>query len=223
MINILNFIKLDLLTIKPYLTDKRLLIYLALAIMLPYGNNEPTSAIAMMMIFTMLISTYPFAVADQNNLDTLYIALNIKRKDVVIGRYFTLFILYLAGAILGTTLYLGLSIFMKHPINIKEVFFLISLLFIFLSLSQSFQFPFFFKNGYLNAKAVTYLPFGIISVLVLLGSQLYQNGFNQVMDNIIQILQTNLVLSIILLLVIWLSIMFISYKISYKYYAVKEL
>ena len=93
MINILNFIKLDLLTIKPYLTDKRLLIYLALAIMLPYGNNEPTSAIAMMMIFTMLISTYPFAVADQNNLDTLYVALNIKRKDVVIGRYFTLFIL----------------------------------------------------------------------------------------------------------------------------------
>lgn len=105
MKELINFIKLDLITIKPYLSDKRLLIYLGLALALPYMNEDPLSAISLILIFTMMITTYPFAISDQNHLELLYTSLGVKRKHVVLGRYMTLFILYGGAIIIGIALY----------------------------------------------------------------------------------------------------------------------
>lgn len=218
-----NFIKLDLQTIKPYLTDKRLLIYVALAVILPYGNKAPSSAIAMVLVFTMLIGTYPFAISDQNNLDTLYVAVNINRKQVVIGRYVTTLIINIVGIVIGIGLYVLLSLFMKLPINVLETLFLTSLLFIFITLSQAFQFPFFFKNGYLKSKAITYLPFALISLIILGLGQLYESRFKHVIESSLLFLNSNSLLTVIIVIVFWGLAIFISYKFSHKYYSTKEL
>ena len=223
MKNLFNFVKLDLLTIKPYLTDKKLLIYLFLAIILPYGNNEPISAIALALTFTMILGTYPFAISDANNLESLYVILGIKRKDVVFGRYITLFILYIGGAIVGSTIYVGLSLFMGTPILIKESLFLIVSVIAFMILGQCLQFPFFFKNGYLKSKALTYMPFALISISILLGSQLYNNGFKSIIVRVIEfIIRNSMHFAIVALLIVAL-IVFISYRSSLKYYMTKEL
>lgn len=221
MQKIIKFTKLDLQTVKPYLLDKRSLIYLVLAIVLPYGNKEPISAIALVLLFSMLLSTYPFAISDQNNLDKLYIALNIDRKTVVIGRYFTLLLFYVIASILGISIYVALSIFMNISLNIKEVLFLTLTILTVMFLLQSLQFPFFFKNGYLKSKSLTYLPFALISIISILFSKFYNSTYKDNIDKILITLINNKVLSLSIVILIILIVVYSSYHLSYKYYIKK--
>lgn len=221
MQKIIKFTKLDLQTVKPYLLDKRSLIYLVLAIVLPYGNKEPISAIALVLLFSMLLSTYPFAISDQNNLDKLYIALNIDRKTVVIGRYFTLLLFYVIASILGISIYVALSIFMNISLNIKEALFLTLTILTVMFLLQSLQFPFFFKNGYLKSKSLTYLPFALISIISILFSKFYNSTYKDNIDKILITLINNKVLSLSIVILIILIVFYSSYHLSYKYYIKK--
>lgn len=223
MKTIINFTKLDLQTVKPYLLDKRSLIYLVLAIILPYGNKEPISAIALVLLFSMLLSTYPFAISDQNNLDKLYIALNIDRKTVVIGRYLTLLLFYVIASILGLIIYILLSIFMGIGVNIKEALFLTITILTIMFILQSLQFPFFFKNGYLKSKSLTYLPFALISIISILFSKIYNSAYKDSFDKLVISLINNKYITISIIILIILLVINVSYRLSYKYYAKKSI
>ena len=92
MNKVMNFVKLDFMTIKPYLTLKNLFIVLGVATFLAYSNKSVMAPLSMVIAFITLYMSYPFAVGEQNGIDPLYITLGLDRSTVVLGRYLWAFL-----------------------------------------------------------------------------------------------------------------------------------
>ena len=82
-----DFIKLDFMSIKPYLTAKNLVIFVVLFFVLAFLSKSETSSIMGVLWFSVMFATYPFAIGEQNGIDALYTILGLERRLVVRGRY----------------------------------------------------------------------------------------------------------------------------------------
>lgn len=222
MKKIFNFIKLDFMSIKPYITLKNLLIYIVVALITSFGSESYTSAVAIFITFTMLYATYPFAVGDQNGIDSLYTILGISKKDVVKGRYGFLLIMSIIGMMLGFVVYLLLSFIFKTPINLSEAMFGTVSSILVLSINHFILYPVFFKNGYIKSKSLVFLPLMIIGLIAILSVQFFKGKNLQILNEITQFLVSNPLLVALAILIIWFVILMISYKKSYKHYVRRE-
>ncbi len=120
MKHIIDFVKLDLITIKPYVTLKNFLIFGLSAVFMIYGTKTSTNALGILMGFGTLYVTYPFAVGEKNGIDCLYTFLGIKRDIVVIGRYFYAFFIDIAFCLFGLILTAILSFIFSFPFSFIE-------------------------------------------------------------------------------------------------------
>lgn len=222
MKKITNFVKLDLYSIKEYITTKRLITFLGVSIFIGIANKSPFMSIAMILFFIMSFATYPFAAADQNNLDILYPILGFNREDVVKGRYTTIIGIYLVGIIIETLLYIFISLVLKTPINFMELLFLNSTMRLVVILGQSIQIPSFFKEGYLKSKVSTFLPYVIIFVVFTIGYLLVDKGIIFNIDTVNNFITTNINLITLVFSILALVVLFISYLLSKKHYYKRE-
>ena len=221
MNTIKNFVKLDYLTIKPYLTAKNFIIYFVLAIVVSYANENAVISQTLVLTFTMLFGTYPFAVGDQNGIDSLYTILGIKREDVVKGRYGFIFTLYIGGSILAMLLYVIITLTLKEPLQIQIALITLASSFLVVSALQFIQFPFFFKNGYLKSKFLAYMPFLGITILALLMSHLQKYQWIN-FTGIVSFAVNNPWIAGSIVIIVWFIILITSYKISAHYYTNRE-
>lgn len=221
MKHIIDFVKLDLITIKPYVTLKNFLIFGLSAVFMIYGTKTSTTALGILMGFGTLYVTYPFAVGEKNGIDSLYIFLGIKRDIVVIGRYFYAFFIDTAFCLFGLILTAILSFIFFFPFSIIENLLVMLTLLMFFSFSQFIQIPIYFKNGYSKAKVSAYFPFLILPLLVVFFSQIYPQ-FTQVFDNILEWISLNPILVIIIIIGVWLLSLFFSIHYSRKFYSKRE-
>ncbi len=222
MKKIINFIKLDFLSIKEYITIKRLLSFFLISIFIGIANKSPLMAIAMTLFFIMSFATYPFAASDQNNLDILYLILGYDRKDVVLGRYGTVLSIYILGICLETILYVIVSLVLRTPINLMELLFLNAVLRFTIIVGQSFQIPSYFKEGYLKSKLTTYLPYIIFFALFMIVYTLIEKEILFNLSIVNTFIETQFYLIALILLIMALAIFAISYKLSQKYYMRRE-
>ena len=210
------------MSIKPYITVKNLLIFLVIAFITSYGNKSHTPSITLFMMFTTLYAMYPFAVGDQSGIDSLYSILGISRKDVVRGRYAFLLVMNLVGIILGMSIYFILSIIFKTPIFLKEALLASASSMLVLSINQFIQYPILFKNGYFKSASFTFLPLMVIGLIAVLSVQFFKGKTLEFMNNAIQFFISYPVLGAFIILIIWIVLLFISYRKSYKYYIRRE-
>ncbi len=172
---ILKVAVLDFKTIKPYLTLKNLFIVLGVTFFLAFVNKNTQIPLSIVSVPVTIYLSYPFAVGEQNGIDPLYRILGLTRKEVVLGRYLWAFSMNLIGILFGVLLSLLLPMVLSLPFDLREAAFTMLLLFFIFSLMQAFQFPLFFKLGYMKAKTVSYLPFMFLGgVFVVLSGFLDQ-------------------------------------------------
>lgn len=217
----LNFVKLDLITIKPYVTFKNFIIFGLSTVFVIYGTKTSVTALGILMGFGTLYVTYPFAVGEKNGIDSLYIFLGIKRNTVILGRYLYSLVIDGAFCLFGFVVTWIVSWIMSYSFVIIDNLIVLTLLLLFFTFSQFIQLPIYFKNGYSKARLSAYVPFLIIPVLVILFSQFYPN-FTQQLDSILAwftMYPTVLIGSIIS---IWLIGLFISIRVSQSYYLKRE-
>ena len=67
--NTIKVFKLDLLSIKPYLTLKNLVIFIGLSVIYTALSKNPATAIAVSQMFALLFSSYPFMVGEGAGID----------------------------------------------------------------------------------------------------------------------------------------------------------
>lgn len=221
MKNYLNFIKLDLITIKPYITIKNFLIFGISAFLVMFGSKTSATALGILMGFGTLYVTYPFAVGEKNGIDSLYIFLGINRETVVIGRYLYALVIDLAFCLFGFLLTGMITLILSIPFNLLESLAVMLVLFIFFSFSQLIQLPIYFKNGYSKARVSAYLPFLIVPVLVVIFGQLYP-AFPELFDTVLGWVTQMPMIPIILIVIIWLVGILISIKQAQKHYQKRE-
>lgn len=219
MNNAISFIRLDFITIKPYLTIKNFIIFIVVAFIMINSSGTSASAIGILMMYSTLYVTYPFAVGEKNGIDGLYTTLSIKRNTVVLGRYlFAFTISIFSGIFAYISTYIILTILQKN-FNAWESFITTIIMFLVYSTLQAIQLPIFFKLGYTKAKFLAYLPFIGLPLAALLFVNSLKNKIPlEKVTSFFEWFVANPPFAIIFGAIIWFIIMFISYQISLSYY-----
>ena len=214
--NKIKQIKLDLISIKPYLTIKNFIIFFGIGIYYMFINKSPNSIISMSMFLAMLYSSYPFLVGENSGIDGLYKLLAIDSKDVVIGRYILALLIYFASSILGCIFYLIVAAIKDYPIDL-DILFGLGITFLVFAIIICLQYPIYFKYGYVKAKTWILLPIFIIGIIVITAG-FFIKDFERVINFIYQNKELIIIFSIILLILI----IAISFKLALKFYKKRD-
>ena len=206
------FVKLDLVTVKPYLTWKNLMIFTAVGLLLVVTSGSGLTAIAMVMAYAALYVSYPFAVGEKNGIDALYVTLSIKRNTVVLGRYlFMLFVDIVAALFAYAFACLVLTV-MQKEFNALETLLVTGGLFWAYSLIQTVQLPIYFKLGYAKAKAIAYLPFVGLPLAVILLSSFLKSHLP--MEQVLDYFASNPIMIALIVAGVWTVAMLLSFRVS---------
>jgi len=165
MAEIISFIRLDFLSLKPYLGAKKLIILAVVAIL----GSIILGPMGIVTIFPIIIlmSTYAFA-AGKDGLDGLYIILSINPKSVVIGRYFSSMLFVIIILVAFFIVSSAISFVNFGDANLANHAVVISSFFILVTILNFFNIPLLFKVGYKKGRMlVGILPMVIMLVAIL--------------------------------------------------------
>ena len=222
----ISFVRLDFLTVKPYLTVKNLCLFVLVALIMLVVNNSAGAAIAMLMAFAALYASYPFAIGDKSNIDVLYTTLSIKRSTVVLGRYlFALILDVIAGVFAIIFSFIVLTAMHKGFDSIQALFTTL-VLFILFSIITAVQLPIYFKIGYTKAKFLAYLPFIVFPLVFVVFSNFFSAsiGFFSLrwIADMLEWFAANPPATALIVGAVWFGIMFVSYKASVSVYQKRD-
>ena len=219
MNKILSFVRLDFITVKPYLTLRNLAIFVGVALIMIFTNNSGAAgATGVLMAFATLYASYPFIIGEKSNIDILYTTLSIKRNTVVSGRYIFALTLDLFAGLFTFLLSFILLVAMQKGFSAIESMAIILIFFLVFSIIQAVQLPLYFKLGYTKAKFLAYLPFIVLPLAIMA----FSNAFGNVFLGLLEWLSANPLLTALVGAGIWLAIMAVSYKISLSFYRKRD-
>jgi len=163
MENAVRFLRVDIMTVKPYFKQIMLTIICMTCIGFAFGNYA--SALSMAAVFSILMAGYPFSIGERNNLDCLYSTLSLSRRDIVAGRYLfslaSLFFTMIVAMLFYMTILSLLHKAFNAPVMAAGILIGVALF----SMIISVQYPILFKYGYTKARAFIVVPFILIGVL----------------------------------------------------------
>ena len=219
----ISFVRLDFITVKPYLTVKNLCLFVGVALIVLVVNHSAAGAIGLLMAFAALYASYPFAIGEKSNMDVLYTTLSIRRNTVVLGRYlFALALDILAGLFTFVFSFVVLTV-MRQGMDLIEALATILVLFFLFSVIQAIQLPIYFKLNYTKAKMIAYLPFVVFPLAIMAGSHLFNDLFSlDAIAGLFVWLSSHLAATVLTGVVVWLAIMLVSYKVAVLLYQKRE-
>ncbi len=212
----LSFLKLDYVTLRPYLSIKNLVIMLAASSL--FTIESSTTPIAIFMMYGFIFSSYCFAAGDKCDIDELYVSLSISRNSVVTGRYLFILLLNLCFGILAYASALLIPLFLHKSNEPKEALFMTLILFFVLSFFNLMQLPVFFKLGYAKGKVKAYTPLIVLAFLLVLISRYLKDAVAPVTSWIAE----NRALSISAAILIWMLAIWISRKVALLFYEKRD-
>ena len=220
----LSFVKLDYLTIKPYLTIKNLLLLLLVFVFIGYGTGESSVLIGMLMMYSMIYASYPFAAEDRNKIGMLYATLPITKNRIVAGRYlFTLGLNAVVG-ILSFVISALLMTVLKKGFNGEETLTNSLVCFILFSILEAIQLPIYFKFGYMKAKFLVYLPLAAFPAAVIaISTFVGKSNFFPLRERMFLWGREHRLHVAVIALLVWLLAMLCSERLSYRFYRKREL
>ena len=219
----ISFVRLDFITIKPYLTIKNLCLFAGVALIMLVVNNSASGAIGLLMSFAALFSSYPFAIGEKSNMDVLYTTLSINRNTVVLGRYLFALILDLLAGLFTFIFSFAVLTILQKSFGGTEAMVTILVLFLLFSVIQAVQLPIYFKLNYTKAKFVAYIPFIVLPLAIMAGSRFFNDLFS--LDQIAGLFASaaaNPLTAVLLCLAIWVGIIATSYRVSVALYQKRE-
>ena len=215
--NAIKVLKLDLLSIRPYLTIKNLIILIGLGTLYGVLSKNPAFVLATVQMFAVLFSGYPFMVGEESGIDPLYKLFSISSKDVVKGRYLLATVSVVIMLVVGVVM--AMLIGLAYPM--EDLFYslllaapcigLISLIIIFI------EYPIYFKYGYKKGKTLTAVP-----MLLLAIGTVCSTYFNESLKSILQFLVMNPFIAMGIICTIFFVIVVVSLKLSHKSYAKRD-
>lgn len=215
--NALKVFKLDLLSIKPYLTIKNFIILIGLGTLYGALSKNPAFVLATVQMFAILFSGYPFMVGEESGIDPLYKLFSISSKDVVKGRYLLATVSVIIMLVVGVVI--ALLIGLAYPM--EDLFYslllaapcigIISLIIIFI------EYPIYFKYGYKKGKTLTAVPMLLLAIGAVCSSY-----FNETLKSIVQFLMMNPFMAMAVICIIFVIIIGISLQLSNKLYTRRD-
>ncbi len=159
--------KLDyyiLMTFSPWL----LLLVFVIAALIGIISSDPQFIIGIVLMTSAFFMTSLFAVAEKNNLNTLYGTLPVTKPDIVAGRYLFSLLVGLVNAVLATFAAVFISrVFTLETTNLTLAAWLCGSFFLY-CLLLSMQFPLYFRYDFTRISAVANTPLVVLFIAVAL-------------------------------------------------------
>lgn len=216
MSSINKIVRLDYISIKPYLTLKNLIILLGISTFYVLMGNNSSLIFGIATIFAILYSTYPFLVGEQSGIDYLYKVFGISNKDIVFGRYLTSILINVIAIVAGLVINFVFSFFTKKGFTL-ELLILIPMMFAFCQLVINAQYPFYFKLGYAKGRNVIRIVFLFVGVIVFL-FKYFQNTIMEMLKS----MNISPVIAILVIVAVFGVIQVVSIMLSMKWYSERE-
>ncbi len=168
MTGFLRIARLDFFTMKSQLAAYLSLVLIVL--MFGFMGSSVTLLCITGAWFVALISSNIFAIQEKNNLDRLYSSVSVGLKDIVLGRYVSVFLNYLISFLGVIILYSGFAFFQHKALELPDILLGFSISFLVFSAITGIQMPLYFKMGYTKAKVWSMVPFIAVMALVTIPS-----------------------------------------------------
>lgn len=209
-------IKLDLISIRPYITFKNFAVMTFIAILYMYIMGSPVITISIAMLFGIIFSSYPFLLGENSGIDGLYRIYGISSKEVVIARYINACIIFVLVSIFGFFYYLILALIKNLPIGF-DILEMIAINFVIFIIMVSFQYPIYFKYGYTKAKT-----FALIPIFIIGGLGMVLGLFKKNLKGVYQFMFSHKEVMMVLFGILVLFIILISIKLAIKFYKQRD-
>jgi hypothetical protein len=171
---LLRTARLDLRAVAPY--GRAQIVVMALVVPLFASlAGEPATAQVIAAVFATFLASYPFAIADKFDLDTLYGMLPLSRRALVAGRFVFALGLFVAAALFGAVLAAAIAAARHETIGAGDEGLVLAISFAIFAAVVALQHPLFWALGYTKARAVSYVP---LLALALGGALLPMLGFD---------------------------------------------
>jgi hypothetical protein len=214
---------MDLMTIKPYLSIKNLLIFSGVALIMIFSTQMGATAIGILMAYAAMFGSYPFIFAERNKLDVLYATLSLQRSTVVLGRYCFALFLDVAAAFFAYLATFAIMTVLQMPFDPVESILVVLVLLLVYSLLQAIQLPIYFKLGYSKAKLLAYLPLiGLPFALMAFNNLMTVYLSSDSLTSALLWLNENPLLVALIIMVVWALVMLVSYRMSLLFYSKRE-
>lgn len=162
-----NYLNLEFITVKPYLTLKNLGLLLAVMVMLSLTSENSALIASMCTMYGVMYASYPFALGEKNSVDYLYPTLAVSRRRVVQGRYIFSALMLAGFALIGLAL-AGVSKVITGSDFGWGVLAAVTGVLLLLGIAiMSFQLPIYFKLGYSKARVLVYLPLVALPAIIM--------------------------------------------------------
>jgi hypothetical protein len=223
MTKAIKFIRLDFITVKPFLTYRNLLLFLGVALIMIFTSGSAETAIGILMMYATIYAAYPFSVGDKSNIDALYITLSINRSAVVIGRYlYALVMNVLSGIAAYLFCYVALTVTRKGFDAAGSLYAVLVILFVY-SVIQAVQLPIYFKLGYNKAKFIAYMPLVAFPLTIMAISGFLKDFISlEQIDAALEWAAANPAIIAAAGVCVWLIIMIISVRASLAFYKKRD-
>jgi hypothetical protein len=157
MTAIASVVRLDLLSVRPY--AKQMTLLLAVAAVLGITMDDPAAVLPMSVVYAVLAASYPFAIADKNDLDTLYAVLPLRRSALVVGRYLYSLVVFTAATVAGGAVAMGIAVATDRVPTPTDAALLLAVSFLVFGGMVAVQYPLYLRLGYMRSRLVANLPF----------------------------------------------------------------
>ena len=215
----MSTIKIQWQLIKSYLLP--ILYYMLIAsIMTIQSSSIIFSALLAATLMAMKLTSLPFEVDTNENLDKFYGSLPVSTNDLISSRYGLMIIIGLIGIILSVFLRLILVLIIKKTISSpSEIIIAIILGMVFYVILISIQLPLYYRYGTIKVRLFSIIP--VIFYVLGVSLYIYTDILNNLME-IIGYLKNNIWVSTILILIVTLLVAYISFAISKNVVKQKE-
>ena len=223
MRRILSFIKLDFITVKPYLTARTLFVLFIVPAALSMSNTSASVIIGIVMTLGLVFSSYPFVIGEKSDMDQLYLTLPMSKRTVVFGRYGFVIAFDIISVVVACAFLFTLQTILQREFDFRESLLSATAILMVYTLFQAIQLPIYFKLGYTKAKFLASVPFIIIPIAaVLVGSVFPEDEVARAAGNILSWVSGNQIMTIAVVGVAWLAVMTVSCGISLRVYGKRE-
>jgi len=201
---------------------KTSLLYGVVVLFLTIMSADMSAGVGIGVMLATMHTGYPFIVGEKSNMDALYVTLAVGKKTVVLGRYlFTLLFnicFVLAASLVSMLVVLAYTAFGQgSPAAVSGgVLLVMPLLFMAM---QAIQLPLYFKLGYTKAKFVSMVPFFALMVgyFAFTGYLGGIAGVDEALANVFADASTYFIVG-----VVFLAVVFVSYRLSLVFYRRRE-
>ena len=222
MNKLISFVRMDFLTIKPYLTLRNMPLFLLLVFFLAMLTDGINAGISLGIMISTLMISYPFQVGEKNSLDALYITLSINRRTVVLGRFLFVFVFNVCTIVLSLVVATAAQLFSQligYGNATSGFSWLVLLLGAAFLIVQAIQLPIYFKLGYSRAKFLSVVPLVVIISSYLAISMLSGADTTSTLPLLDPLYGAGLA---VLAVVALAAVVFVSYRLSALLYRGRE-